>query len=86
VFVANFFSHKPTKKLAFQWCQYVILQFLSMHLQFEPTVEHKPKSDKGSFTTDLHVHLGEASITLAYVIVSLIVGAVFNYKTLFSQN
>jgi hypothetical protein len=53
------------------------MQLLSMHLQFERVVEHKPKSDKESFTTDLPVHLGEDSTTCAYVIVSLIVVAIF---------
>jgi hypothetical protein len=48
-----------------------------MHLQFERTVEHRPKLDKGSITTDLPVHSGEDSVTSGYVIVSLIVLADF---------
>jgi hypothetical protein len=53
-----------------------------MYLQFQWTIEHRPKSDKGSFTTGLPVHSREDSVTSTYVIVSLIVVAVFQlYKT-----
>jgi amino acid permease len=62
------------------------MQLLSVHLQFEHAIEHRPKSDKGSFTTDLPVHSREDLTTSAYMIVSLIVIAIFQlYNIIFSK-
>jgi hypothetical protein len=80
VFVAMFFHGYLQKKLAFQWCRYIILHPLSMHLQFECTVQHIPKLDKGSFTMKLHVHSGEDSVKFTYVIISLILVALFQIE------